>query len=423
VELRGRGPDRRPGNAALRARQQRNFIATLLLSQGVPMLLAGDEIGRTQGGNNNAYCQDNAAELGRLGARTSTAALLAFTRRLLIALRARAPGVPPARLLPGPAAVRQQRARHPVAAARRRRDDAGGLGQGHARALGVFLSGEALQRARPRGRPVVDDSFLLLFNASHESGPLPLPADLAKHPWRGGHRQRRAAAPAAAGTSSRCEAVRWRGAVAGAVPLPRPCRPCRGAAPMTMRDATTCLSAPRLLDGRRREFRCGRRARQVGLVLPVGTAADDRSGRRLARAARDGRRCRACATPSASTAISPCPTRPRAATPTTCTRQRLTDPLAFDWPDAGWRGRPWHEAVIYELHVGCFTPAGTFAAAIERLDDLVALGITAIELMPVAEFPGRRGWGYDGVLLFAPDASYGTPDDLKRLVAAAHARG
>ncbi len=101
----------------------------------------------------------------------------------------------------------------------------------------------------------------------------------------------------------------------------------------------------------------------------------------------------------------------------------LTDPGGFDWPDATWTGRPWFEAVVYELHVGCFTPAGTFAAAIERLDNLVALGITAIELLPVADFPGRRGWGYDGVLLFAPDASYGPPDDLKRLVAAAHARG
>jgi maltooligosyltrehalose trehalohydrolase len=101
----------------------------------------------------------------------------------------------------------------------------------------------------------------------------------------------------------------------------------------------------------------------------------------------------------------------------------LVDPGAFDWPDAEWRGRPWHEAVIYELHVGCFTPAGTFAAVIEHLDDLVGLGITAIELMPVGDFPGHRGWGYDGVLPFAPDASYGTPEDLKRLVAAAHARG
>lgn len=101
----------------------------------------------------------------------------------------------------------------------------------------------------------------------------------------------------------------------------------------------------------------------------------------------------------------------------------LIDPQRFDWPDADWRGRPWHEAVIYELHVGCFTQEGTFLAAIDRLDDLIALGITVIELMPVADFPGRRGWGYDGVLLYAPDAAYGSPDELKRLVAAAHARG
>ena len=101
----------------------------------------------------------------------------------------------------------------------------------------------------------------------------------------------------------------------------------------------------------------------------------------------------------------------------------VIDPLQFDWPDRDWRGRPWHEAVIYELHVGTFSPEGTFAGAAARLDHLVELGVTALELMPVAEFAGRRGWGYDGVLMFAPESSYGTPDDLKRLVAAAHARG
>jgi malto-oligosyltrehalose trehalohydrolase len=101
----------------------------------------------------------------------------------------------------------------------------------------------------------------------------------------------------------------------------------------------------------------------------------------------------------------------------------FVDPRAFDWTDESWRGRPWHEAVIYELHVGCFTAEGTFAAAIVRLDALVALGVTAIELMPVADFSGRRGWGYDGVLPFAPKTAYGTPDDLKRLVVAAHRRG
>jgi maltooligosyltrehalose trehalohydrolase len=101
----------------------------------------------------------------------------------------------------------------------------------------------------------------------------------------------------------------------------------------------------------------------------------------------------------------------------------VVDPCAFDWPDGAWRGRPWHEAVIYELHVGTFTAEGTFAGVEQRLDYLAALGITVIELMPIADFPGARGWGYDGVLPYAPDAAYGTPQSLKSLIAAAHARG
>ena len=101
----------------------------------------------------------------------------------------------------------------------------------------------------------------------------------------------------------------------------------------------------------------------------------------------------------------------------------VVDPRAHQWRDEAWRGRPWHEAVIYELHVGCATSDGTFAAAIERLDDLVDLGVTAVELMPVAAFAGTRNWGYDGVLPFAPAAAYGTPEDLKRLIDEAHARG
>ena len=101
----------------------------------------------------------------------------------------------------------------------------------------------------------------------------------------------------------------------------------------------------------------------------------------------------------------------------------VVDPCTYEWSDASWRGRPWHEAVLYELHIGTFTPEGTFTSAIERLDHLVSLGVTVLEIMPVADFRGRRNWGYDGVLHFAPDAAYGTPDDLKRLVDAAHARG
>jgi malto-oligosyltrehalose trehalohydrolase len=101
----------------------------------------------------------------------------------------------------------------------------------------------------------------------------------------------------------------------------------------------------------------------------------------------------------------------------------VIDPLTFEWHDVGWRGRPWHETVIYELHVGTFTPEGTFLAIVDRLDELMDLGITAIELMPIADFRGRWNWGYDGALLFAPETAYGRPEDLKRLIEAAHNRG
>jgi maltooligosyltrehalose trehalohydrolase len=101
----------------------------------------------------------------------------------------------------------------------------------------------------------------------------------------------------------------------------------------------------------------------------------------------------------------------------------VVDPFAFEWRDQTWRGRRWEEAVIYELHVGAFTPAGTFSAGGERLDYLADLGITAVELMPVADFPGKRNWGYDGVFPFAPDSIYGRPEDLKELVQSAHAHG
>jgi maltooligosyltrehalose trehalohydrolase len=102
---------------------------------------------------------------------------------------------------------------------------------------------------------------------------------------------------------------------------------------------------------------------------------------------------------------------------------RLLDAAAFEWTDGGYAPPPLRDAVIYELHVGTFTPDGTFNAAIPHLRALRELGVTAIELMPVAEFPGRHGWGYDGVYLSAAQSSYGGPFGLQRLVDAAHAEG
>ncbi|HEY4164716.1 MAG TPA: malto-oligosyltrehalose trehalohydrolase [Dongiaceae bacterium] len=98
----------------------------------------------------------------------------------------------------------------------------------------------------------------------------------------------------------------------------------------------------------------------------------------------------------------------------------VVDPASYSWRNADWRGRPWHETILYEAHIGL---AGGYRAFAERLPGLADLGITAVELMPVAEFPGSRNWGYDGVLPFAPEASYGSPDDLKALIDRAHDLG
>ncbi len=101
----------------------------------------------------------------------------------------------------------------------------------------------------------------------------------------------------------------------------------------------------------------------------------------------------------------------------------VIDPTAYAWRHNDWKGRPWEETVLYELHVGTFSPEGTYQGVIDRLDYLVALGVTAIELMPLADFPGKRDWGYNGAYPYAPDASYGRPEDLKALVDAAHGHG
>jgi len=101
----------------------------------------------------------------------------------------------------------------------------------------------------------------------------------------------------------------------------------------------------------------------------------------------------------------------------------VIDHAAYHWQTSDWRGRPWQDVVFLETHVGTFTPQGSYREMIGRLDHLVSTGITALELMPLADFPGRWNWGYDGVLWYAPDSLYGRPDDLKALIDAAHARG
>ena len=102
---------------------------------------------------------------------------------------------------------------------------------------------------------------------------------------------------------------------------------------------------------------------------------------------------------------------------------QVVDPHSFRWSDSNWPGLRIKGQIIYEMHIGTFTREGTWAGALEHLPQLTELGVTVVEVMPIAEFPGRFGWGYDGVLLFAPSRLYGQPDDFRRFVNEAHALG
>jgi maltooligosyltrehalose trehalohydrolase len=102
---------------------------------------------------------------------------------------------------------------------------------------------------------------------------------------------------------------------------------------------------------------------------------------------------------------------------------QVVDHHTYQWQDTDWKGVEWHDIILYELHIGTFTKEGTFEAAIAQLDDLVEVGINALEIMPVSQFPGNRNWGYDGVHPYAVQNTYGTPDDFKKFVDACHTRG
>ncbi|MEP6656637.1 MAG: glycogen debranching enzyme GlgX, partial [Betaproteobacteria bacterium] len=176
------GPTEDPAINTLRGQRKRNLLATLLLSQGVPMLVAGDEMGRSQGGNNNAYCQDNAISWVDWNVSDEDRTLLAFVQRM-IALRAAHPVFHRRRFFEG-RSLHGSGAKDivwlkPDGAEMTDQEWA----QDFARCLGVYLEGEALDEIDARGRPVTDDGFLLLFNAHHEPVPFVLPAFGAGH-WR-----------------------------------------------------------------------------------------------------------------------------------------------------------------------------------------------------------------------------------------------
>jgi isoamylase len=406
----------------LRQRQRRNLLATLVLAQGVPMLLAGDEMGRTQRGNNNAYCQDN--ELSwvdwQLAWLPDNRELFEFTRHL-IDLRNRHPALRRRHFFQGQrihgTGVRDIIWLHPDASEISDDD----WDHHHARSFGLYLIGEALEEQDEGGQWTRDDDLLLLLNGHHETIRFALP-------WKGS-----------------CELVldttqpeygRGREILdqsylleGRSLALLSQRRQFDRVAPPQLRRRYFMPFGAQVLEGGRIRFRLWAPAAERvdllletthggGVTIPMACTeagwyelTSDRA------TAGDLYRYRIHGfgeVPDPASRYNPQGVHGPS---------QVLEPGQFVWNDRGWRGRPWEEAIIYQLHVGAFTPQGTFAAARERLDYLVDLGVTAIQLLPVGAFAGAHNWGFDGVLPFAPAASYGHPDDLKELIQAAHHKG
>ncbi len=422
------GPTDDPKINTLRMQQQRNLLATLLLSQGVPMLLAGDERSRTQHGNNNAYCQDNALSWIDWQLNDEQRELLEFTQRL-IKLRRQHPTFRRQHFFRGRAEVGTNDKDIVWLNPEGQEMTPENWQQVYARCLGMYMAGMALQEQDEFGKPLQDADFLLLLNAHHDEIPFVLPfqtedvvevvldtaVDTGKAPAPDDYRQHPTEKPYPLQGRSL--------ALLTHSPHARPREP------GTLRRRHLMPFGTHLLDDSRIQFRlfapdaqhvevCLYFAQGGEAVLPMHRLEGGWFERTTDWAV-VGDRYQFCINgelkvPDPASRYNPDDVHGASV---------ILDPRQFHWQDHQWHGRPWEEAVIYELHIGTFTPEGTFSAAQERLDELVELGITAIELMPVADFPGQRNWGYDGVLHFAPEARYGHPDDLKALIQAAHHKG
>ncbi len=418
------GPTDDPATTAFRERQKRNLLATLLLSQGTPMLLGGDEFGRSQQGNNNAYCQDNEiswfdwAGIGPDGER-----LLAFVR-YLITLRKVHPVLRRPRFLHGhdrsadglkdivwltPEGVEPNEAFW--------RD-------GRARCIGLLLNGQAGAYGSWDDRPLDDELLLILLNAHDDTIAFQPPVAVPEGRWR-------------------ClvdTATPERSAAGEHHP---------GAEPFALEGHSLALfalepsaSQPETVTaspGFVQQMPFGAELRPDGMVRfrlwapgqdRVGLVLDERDEALTMSRSEDGWFELVTPAMPGSRYRYQLDNGLRIADPAARAQEHdvqgpslVVDPNRYAWQNPAWAGRPWSETVLYELHVGTFSEQGTFAGVRERLAHLAGLGVTAIELMPLADFAGWRNWGYDGVLLFAPARGYGSPDDLKGLIDHAHGLG
>jgi glycogen operon protein len=408
--------------AALRRRQKRNLIATLLLAQGTPMVLAGDEIGKSQSGNNNAYCQDNPLTWIDWSSVSSDDELFRQFVARVIALRKAHPVFRRSRFMHG-----QERSERGIKDVTWFAPEGGEMSAARwaeplRRCIGMMLCGDAGEHLPPAGPPLRDETFLLLLNAAPDPVPFTLPVLPGSAGWRrvldtaepavvidtrlwepdeDYQLQGRSLVVMVAGSEARENAVGFMHSMPfGAEPVGdgsvrfRLWAPAASAISLVLGEGENTRDLPMVpADGG--WFECSTpqaTARtRYRFRLPDGTLVPDPAARTQAGDVQD---------PSV-----------------------VVDPLAYDWKHRDWLGRPWHETVLYELHVGTFSEEGTFDGARRHLRHLADLGVTAVELMPLAEFSGSRNWGYDGVLPFAPDRTYGPPEALKALIDEAHGLG
>jgi len=414
------GPSDATAVNALRAQQMRNMLATLLLAQGTPMLLGGDEFARTQRGNNNAYCQDNSLSWFDWDHNEAQRQQIDFVREL-IRLRERFPVLRRTRFLSGEYDeefdCRDVTWFNAVGLQMREQDWA------PHKCFGMLIDG----RAQSQGlrKPGAEVSLLLVFNSHHESVGFRLPESNVGRGWR---RLLDTAAPKlseAAYCIGDVYQIAARSLLLFELQLQTVTPGVRLGQELRVRRRHSMPFGAELQPDGSVRFRLWAPA-QASVAVRIGSAAAE-----LMRRSEDGWHELVSSQAQAGStyrfvlgdgALVPDPAS-RYQPNDVHGPSEIIDAVAYRWTDAYWHGRPWSEAVLYELHVGTFTKEGTFRAAMERLEHLVSLGVTAIELMPVGDFAGRRNWGYDGVLPYAPDSSYGQPEDLKALIDQAHRLG
>jgi glycogen operon protein len=415
------GPTEDPEIVARRNQHKRNLLTTLLLSQGTPMLLAGDEIGHTQQGNNNVYCQDNPLSwIDWQGIDTDGRELRAFVEEL-IRLRRAHPVFRRASFLHGEDKSAQGtpdilwlRAEGGVMDTESWQDPG-------RRAFGMMLTGQAGMHWPPEGPPEDDETFLLVFNSGPEPVAFTMPGQSVSDGWQ---RVLDSSEP-----TLRAGPRLWREFERFHLPPRSVCVFRAGRRSRASGVRHTMPFGAEVLEGGVTRFRLWAPAArgprlQLGEAegsrqLPMQPVGDSGWFELVTDAAGPGSRYRYLLDDGS-------------AVPDPASRAQfdgphgfslVVDPAGYRWRDGGWVGLPWEHTVVLELHVGTYSRPGSFDGVRARLPALADLGITAIELMPVAGFAGERNWGYDGVLPFAPHHGYGTPAALKALVDEAHRLG